>query len=68
MTNVQVKGDVKTALAAAKPLIARYLGGMGHPKLDFYKERMMREGFGEAAHRIEELFRAGSLHRCHRAQ
>lgn len=56
---VQVTHDIKDALMAAKPFVALYVGGMGHPKLNFHKKRMIREGWGEAAHRIEELFRAG---------
>jgi F420-dependent oxidoreductase-like protein len=58
-TNVQITDDVKAALDAAKPFIALYVGGMGHPKLNFHKKRMVREGWGDAANRIEELFRAG---------
>lgn len=57
--SVQITDDLKTALAAAKPFIALYVGGMGHPKLNFHKKRMAREGWGEAAERIHELFQAG---------
>ncbi len=32
---------------------------MGHPKQNFHKKRMEREGWGEAANRIHELFQAG---------
>ena len=56
---VQVTDDIGAALAAAKPFIALYVGGMGHPKLNFHKKRMTREGWGEAADRIHELFQAG---------
>ena len=51
--------DVEAALARMKPGIALYVGGMGHPKLNFHKKRMTREGWGEAADRIHELFQAG---------
>jgi F420-dependent oxidoreductase-like protein len=57
--DVTITDDVKAALAALKPLVAFYVGGMGHPKLNFHKKRMAREGWAEAAGRIEELFRAG---------
>jgi F420-dependent oxidoreductase-like protein len=57
--SVRITDDVKAALAAAKPFIALYVGGMGHPKLNFHKKRMEREGFPEAAARIHELFQAG---------
>ena len=39
--------------------MALYVGGMGHPKLNFHKKRMEREGYAEAANRIHELFQAG---------
>jgi hypothetical protein len=50
---------VKAALQAGKPFVALYVGGMGHPKLNFHNKRMHREGWGEAAERITELFQAG---------
>jgi F420-dependent oxidoreductase-like protein len=56
---VAITDDVPAALAQAKPFIALYVGGMGHPKLNFHKKRMHREGWGEAADRIHELFQAG---------
>jgi F420-dependent oxidoreductase-like protein len=56
---VHITDDVKSALAAAKPFIALYVGGMGHPTLNFHRKRMQREGWGEAADRIHELFQAG---------
>jgi len=59
MATVLVTDDLKAAFAAAKPVIALYVGGMGHPKLNFHKKRMTREGWGEAAERIHELFLAG---------
>ena len=57
--SVAITDDVKSALAAGKPFVALYVGGMGHPKLNFHKKRMEREGWGEAANRIHELFQAG---------
>ena len=56
---VLVTEDIKTAFQAAKPFVALYVGGMGHPKLNFHKKRMIREGWGDAAERIHELFSAG---------
>jgi len=56
---VTITGDVRSALASAKPFVALYVGGMGHPKQNFHKKRMEREGWGEAAQRIHELFQAG---------
>jgi alkanesulfonate monooxygenase SsuD/methylene tetrahydromethanopterin reductase-like flavin-dependent oxidoreductase (luciferase family) len=57
--SVHITDDVKGALAQGKHFIALYVGGMGHPKLNFHKKRMHREGWGEAADRIHELFQAG---------
>lgn len=51
--------DVSAALARLKPFVAFYVGGMGHPKLNFHKEMMIRRGYPEAAARIQELFLAG---------
>ena len=54
-----ITDDVQSALQAGKPFVALYVGGMGHPKLNFHNKRMHREGYGEAADRILELFQAG---------
>ena len=56
---VRITDDVQAALAAGKPFVALYVGGMGHPKLNFHRKRMEREGWAEAAARIHELFQAG---------
>jgi F420-dependent oxidoreductase-like protein len=57
--SVTITDDLRSALDAAKPFVALYVGGMGHPKKNFHKKRMEREGWGEAAQRIHELFQAG---------
>lgn len=57
--SVTITNDVKGALQMSKPFVALYVGGMGHPKLNFHNKRMHREGWGEAADRIHELFQAG---------
>lgn len=57
--SITITDDVKGALQAGKPFVALYVGGMGHPDLNFHKKRMTREGWGEAANRIQELFQAG---------
>jgi F420-dependent oxidoreductase-like protein len=54
---VAITDDVKSALAAGKPFVALYVGGMGHPKQNFHKKRMEREGWGEAANRITSCSR-----------
>jgi alkanesulfonate monooxygenase SsuD/methylene tetrahydromethanopterin reductase-like flavin-dependent oxidoreductase (luciferase family) len=55
---VNITDDVRKALAAQKPMTALYVGGMGHPELNFHKQRMARCGYPEAAERIQELFLA----------
>jgi hypothetical protein len=40
---------------------------MGHPKLNFHKQRMIRCGYREAAERIQELFLAGRREEAVRA-
>ena len=61
--NVIVTGDsaadVQAALDSRKPEIALYVGGMGAEKKNFHNENMIRNGFPEAAARIQELFLAG---------
>jgi F420-dependent oxidoreductase-like protein len=57
--NVNVTNDVAGALRAMKPNIALYVGGMGHPELNFHNQQMVRRGYGEAAARIQELYLAG---------
>ena len=56
---VALTDDVRAALDAMKPMTALYVGGMGHPDMNFHKQRMVRCGYPEAAERIQELFLAG---------
>ena len=56
---VIVTQDVKAALRSLKPGIALYVGGMGHPAVNFHKRAMEQLGYAAAAGRIEDLFRAG---------
>jgi len=65
--SVAITDDVRSALDAMKPMTALYVGGMGHPKLNFHKERMIRCGYREAAERIQELFLAGRREEAVRA-
>jgi F420-dependent oxidoreductase-like protein len=57
--HVAIDDDVGAALAALKPEVALYVGGMGHRDKNFHKDMMVRRGFGEAAERIQELYLAG---------
>jgi len=56
---VQLTDDVKGTIERAKPRIAMYVGGMGHPEMNFHNQSMARVGFPEAAARIQELWIAG---------
>jgi F420-dependent oxidoreductase-like protein len=57
--NVVITDDVKAGLAATKPGIALYVGGMGARQKNFYNELMQRYGYTEAAARVQELYLAG---------
>jgi alkanesulfonate monooxygenase SsuD/methylene tetrahydromethanopterin reductase-like flavin-dependent oxidoreductase (luciferase family) len=54
-----VAGTESASRTAVKPGIALYVGGMGHPTVNFHKRVMEQQGYADAPARIEELFRAG---------
>src|SRR6478735_6304450 len=56
---VRITDDVAGVIAAAKPQLAFYVGGMGSRDQNFHKDAMTRRGFGDAADRIQELLLAG---------
>ncbi|HTT77923.1 MAG TPA: LLM class F420-dependent oxidoreductase [Candidatus Binataceae bacterium] len=56
---VIIEKDVRAAMARIKPDIALYAGGMGARNKNFHNELMIRQGFPEAAARIQELYLAG---------
>ena len=56
---VVIDRDVNAAMNRMKPNIALYAGGMGARSKNFHKDLMIRQGFPEAAARIQELFLAG---------
>jgi F420-dependent oxidoreductase-like protein len=56
---VHITDDVGAVLAAAKPQLAFYIGGMGSRDQNFHKDAMIRRGYTDAANRIQELFLAG---------
>jgi F420-dependent oxidoreductase-like protein len=58
-TTVHLTDDVAGTIAAMKPRIALYVGGMGARDHNFHKDAMARRGYPEAAARIQELFLAG---------
>jgi F420-dependent oxidoreductase-like protein len=58
-TTIEITDDVKAALDRRRPLAAMYVGGMGSRSHNFHKEAMIRQGFPEAAERIQALWLAG---------
>ncbi len=59
--------DVRGAIDSLKPMVALYVGGMGHRDVNFHRDQMARRGFAEAASRIQELFLAGRREEAVRA-
>jgi F420-dependent oxidoreductase-like protein len=61
VTNTQLilTGDVKAAIAAVKPHIALYVGGMGAAGKNFHNDAMVDRGYAAEAARIQELYLAG---------
>ena len=57
--SVRLTDDVAGALAAQKPGIALYVGGMGAREVNFHNEQMCRMGYAESAARIQDLYLAG---------
>src|SRR5439155_25209506 len=58
-TTVHLTDDVAATIAAMKPRVAFYVGGMGTRDHNFHTDAMVRRGYAEAAERIQELFLAG---------
>jgi len=59
MLPVIIERDVRAAFDRMKPDVALYVGGMGARSKNFHNDLMVRQGFPEAAARIQELFLAG---------
>ena len=59
MLPVVIDRDVRAAFDRMKPDIALYAGGMGARSKNFHNDLMVRQGFPEAAARIQELYLAG---------
>ena len=51
--------DVGACRDELRPHLARYVGGMGSRDANFYKDAVVRYGFGDAAERIQEAFLEG---------
>ncbi len=57
--SVVITDDVRANFAAMKPRTSMYVGGMGHPEMNFHNQSMARVGYPDAAAKIQELFLAG---------
>jgi F420-dependent oxidoreductase-like protein len=57
--NVVVSNDLQTARDTLKPGIALYVGGMGARSKNFYNDHVTRQGWGEAAKKIQDLYLDG---------
>jgi len=57
--SVHITNDPGKAMAAMKPGIALYVGGMGAKDKNFHKDIMVERGYGDVAERLQELFLAG---------
>jgi alkanesulfonate monooxygenase SsuD/methylene tetrahydromethanopterin reductase-like flavin-dependent oxidoreductase (luciferase family) len=57
--SVVVTDDVRATFDAMKPRTSMYVGGMGHPEMNFHNQSMARVGYPDAAAKIQELFLAG---------
>jgi len=58
-TSLAIGDDVDDRLAAIKPTLGLYIGGMGARGRNFYHNLATRYGFGEVADRIQELYLSG---------
>lgn len=56
---VAVEDDVNEARNALRPIIAFYLGGMGAKGKNFYVDLLARNGLGDEAIEIQDLFLGG---------
>ncbi|HEY6397043.1 MAG TPA: LLM class F420-dependent oxidoreductase [Solirubrobacteraceae bacterium] len=59
MVNAYVSDDLEAARNLMRPVLALYIGGMGSRKQNFYNQLVMRYGFEDAAHEIQDLYLDG---------
>lgn len=57
--SVAVNDDLEAAFDSLRPWLALYIGGMGAKGKNFYHDYAARLGYGDAAHKIQELYLAG---------
>ena len=59
MAGIQITDDVEGAIAAMKPMLGFYIGGMGSRERNFHKELMARMGYEAEAQKVQDLFFEG---------
>ncbi len=57
--NVVVTDDVEAGLAAMKPNLALYMGGMGARSKNFHNDTMMKYGYADEAKVVQNLYLSG---------
>jgi len=57
--HLQVTDDKAGVLAALKPMVSLYMGGMGAKEQNFHKQVFERMGYADLADRVQELYLAG---------
>ena len=56
---VAMNDDLKAAYDSLRPWLALYIGGMGAKGKNFYTDFATRLGYGDEAHRIQDLYLSG---------
>jgi alkanesulfonate monooxygenase SsuD/methylene tetrahydromethanopterin reductase-like flavin-dependent oxidoreductase (luciferase family) len=56
--------EKEAVLAAMKPSVALYMGGMGAREANFHNQVFARMGYAELAARVQELYLAGEKDRA----
>jgi F420-dependent oxidoreductase-like protein len=54
-----VTDDIEATADAVRPMYALYFGGMGAKSANFHADVPVRMGYGDAVHKIQELYLAG---------
>jgi F420-dependent oxidoreductase-like protein len=57
--SVAMNDDLDAAFDSLRPWLALYIGGMGAKGKNFYHDYATRQGYGEAAEKIQDLYLAG---------
>ena len=62
--HVQVTDDKAAVLAALKPVVALYMGGMGAKEQNFHKQVFERMGYADLADQVQRLYLEGQKERA----